>query len=100
MTAILALGVGIGLALPGWRIETITFEAGGRTWRLADSPPRRLPATLDIEDDGRLRLRVINRDSTGHSAGVLAVAASDSAEVPAEFCTGTHAAGATTLLLR
>lgn len=97
---ILALGVGLGLALPTWRVITVIFEPGGRTWHVAGGSPRPLPATLDVEDDGRLRLRVINQDSAGHSAGVLALPARDSAIVPADICTGTHRRGANTIVLR
>ena len=100
VAAIMAAGVGIGLAMPTWRTTTVIFAPGGRSWRLAGEAPRQLPATLGIEDDGRLRLRVINEDSIGHSAGVLAVAAHDSETVPADLCTGTHFTGKTTIVLK
>jgi hypothetical protein len=97
---VLTLGFGLGLALPRWRVITVVFEPGGQTWHVAGEGPRPLPATLDVEDDGRLRLLVINRDSVGHNAGVLAFAAHDSATVPADLCTGTHSSGASTIVLR
>ena len=97
---VLAVGVAIGLAMPSWRMTTVIFAPGGRSWRIAGEAPRQLPATLGIDDDGRLRLRVINEDSIGHSAGVLAVAAHDSETVPADLCTGTHFTGKTTILLK
>jgi hypothetical protein len=97
---IVVLGFGLGLALPRWRVITVVFEPGGRTWHVAGESPRPLPATLDVDDDGRLRLRVLNLDTVIHDAGVLAVNARDSAVVPADICTGTHRTGANTIVLR
>lgn len=96
---IVGAGVFVGLRIPHWKTITIVFEAGGAAV-IDQKPPRRLPATLQIVDDGRLRLRVINRDSVPHAAGVLGLPARDSAIVSAELCTGTHEHGAKTILLR
>ena len=82
--------------MPRWRTITIEFPAGGREVRLPDGAVRPLPATIDIEDDGRLKLKVINRDTIPHQAGVLGVSANDSATVGAEYCTG----GARTIVLQ
>ncbi len=97
---IVVAGVGLGLALPRWRMITIVFEPGGRDYHLENGQSMRLPATMDLLDDGRLRLRVVNRDSVGHAAGVLGLPARDSAIVSAELCTGTHEHGARTIVLR
>ena len=91
-------GLAFGLALPHWRTVTIVFEPGGRSYQLAGET-RPLPGTMQVDDDGWLRLRVINRDSVGHSAGVLGLPAQDSATVSAELCTGTHEHGQKTLVL-
>jgi len=55
---------------------------------------------MDIEDDGRLRLRVLNRDSLPHQAGALSVLARDSAVVAAEQCTGQDAGGVRRIVLQ
>ena len=88
-------GVAFGFLLPRWRTITIEFPVGGREVRLPGGQIRPLPATIEIEDDGRLRLKVVNRDTIPHQAGVLGVSALDSATVGAELCTG----GARTILL-
>ncbi|HEY2805365.1 MAG TPA: hypothetical protein VGI92_05850 [Gemmatimonadales bacterium] len=100
VAVLLIAGFGIGMTLPSWRVITITFPRGGRSWSVAGESPRLLPGTMDIDDDGRLRLRVINEDSVSHSAGVIAVSAGDSTIVSADLCTGTHRRGANTILLR
>lgn len=96
----LVAGVVFGFLMPRWRTLTVEFALGGREVRLPDGVVRPLPATMDIEDDGRLRLRVLNRDSVPHQAGVLAVAARDSATVGAEACTGQRDAGPKTIVLQ
>ena len=92
----LLAGAVFGFLMPRWRTITIEFPAGGREVRLPDGVTTPLPATLEIEDDGRLRLKVINRDTIPHQAGVLGVSARDSATVGAEYCTG----GARTIVLQ
>lgn len=92
-------GLAFGLALPRWRTITIVFEPGGTSYSLIDGVSRPLPGTMQVDDDGRLRLRVINRDTVGHAAGVLGLPAQDSATVSAELCTGTHEHGQKTIVL-
>lgn len=81
-------GVAVGLKLPRWRTVSIAFERGGTQVVVRDSAAQPLPGRILIDDDGRLRLRVINRDTVPHQAGVLSVRALDSATVGAEACTG------------
>ena len=96
----LVAGVVFGFLMPRWRTLTVEFTLGGREVRMPDGVVRALPATMDIEDDGRLRLRVLNRDSLPHQAGALSVLARDSATVTAEQCTGQSGTGVTRIVLQ
>ena len=83
---VLALGFALGAVIFRGRTVSVTFQAGGRTYRTADRGTHRLPATLTLFDAERVRLRVVNRDARPHALGVLSVAPGDSVEVRPDVC--------------
>ena len=83
---ILALGFALGAVIFHGRTVSVTFEAGGRTYRTGDRGAHRLPATLTLSDVERVRLRIVNRDARPHALGVLSVAPGDSVEVRPDVC--------------
>lgn len=93
-------GVALGFLLPRWRTLRIDFAPGGRAVSVEGGPAQVLPASLVIDDDGRLRLHVINRDTVAHQAGVLGVGARDSLLIGAELCTGQEHGKGRTIELR
>lgn len=95
----LAIGTALGFLWPRWRVVTIEFAPGGRM-ALVEGDSVALPGTMSVDDDGRLRLRVVNRDSLPHQAGAYGVHAADSATVAAELCTGQPHGASRTIALR
>ena len=85
----IAVGAWIGLVLPHHQALDVEFARGGRTWRFSDSPGRALPSTLNLKDNGMLKLRLMNRDTVMHAAGVFAVLPGDSIVVAPELCSIT-----------
>lgn len=94
-----AVGVTLGFFWPRWRVINVEFAAGGRL-AVVQGDSVALPGTMQVDDDGRLRLRVMNRDSVPHQAGAYGVGATDSALVSAELCTGQPHGAARTIALR
>jgi len=92
-----ALGVVLGFLLPRRHSVVIEFDRGGAV-RVA-GVVKSLPASVLLEDDGRLQLVVVNRDTLPHQAGVLAVRQADSLVVDAAACTG-QPPGSRSVLLR
>jgi len=82
----LVVGLALGAALPHTRTVTVDFRRGGRAFRVGVSRWRPMPATLTLHDAQRVRLRVVNRDTTYHAVGVLSVDPADSVEARPDVC--------------
>ena len=98
--AALAIGLALGLLLLRDRVVAVSFEAGGRTYRAGAAPPRRLPATLTLDDPAHVWLRVVNRDARAHAVGVLSVEAGDSVEVRTDVCAPSPSGSTLVVLVR
>ena len=96
----LVLGFALGAAILRERVVDVTFQEGGRAFRGGDGAPHRLPATLTLDGDGRLWLRVVNLDKRSHAVGVLSVEPGDSVEVRPDMCAPAPRQGAVVLLVQ
>jgi hypothetical protein len=94
-----AIGAALGFFWPRWRVIDVEFAAGGHLV-VVQGDSVALPGTMQVDDDGRLRLRVVNRDSVEHQAGAYGVSPADSATVIAQLCTGQPHGVARTIALR
>ena len=82
----LVVGFALGAVFLRGRTVTVSFQGDGRAFRVGESRPRPIPATLTLHDAEWVRLRVVNRDVHDHALGVLSVDPGDSIEVKADVC--------------